>query len=832
ALAGIVAGTLYTANTWDFPTYLFLMLAGLALAYFAFQRQSAQPRRWQWLKPWIVQSALLVLFSVLAYATFHLTFKSPVGAQNVSLPAGLAGLPVIGWVLTKLSALVAINPADKSIVGFLMVFGIFLPVIVGWLLYEVLAYWARRRSESAPEGRSFYDPLVMGAAIVVVVVLAVILRFPLLALLLPLGAIALYLIWREPQLIERNFALALLSVGAFVGLFVEIFYLRDVFNDRQNTLFKFYYQIWVLWALVAAYGGWRVLNAVFMRREASRAATGWSVEAAPYTMPGPARALSVAWAAAAALLVLSGLVYSVYGPFTKIGANPTLRGLDGTAHLSRSAPGDYAAIQWLKDHGTGRDVVLECCRDEYNNPGHAGRVSSYTGVPTLISWDGHEDQWRGGQPALLGELAPRRSVVDSIFKGTSPDGGAALTAEELLDLLHRYHVSYVFVGAVERGEGSAAGRFPEERVTPYAEGVFKQALTEAFKSGSTVVYQVKQTISGTGRPPPAPAGTGTTVVPQGASGPPAGLFDMGQAGAGNGQFDLPRGIARDAKGNFFVADTQNERIEKFDSSGKWLLAFGSTGTGNGQFAPIGPDAQGTGPGGVAVDSAGNVYVADTWNHRVQKFDSSGKFLAQWGSFLNLSDPNSANEPNKNARFYGPRGIAVGPDGDLYVTDTGNKRVLVFDTNGSPKRQISSGASPDRVAPQYPFNKPGELNEPVGVAVDKSGNVYVADTNNHRIQKFDAAGKLAAAWDVPQGNWDQGPYLEPFLALDAAGNLYATAPTGKAVLKFAPDGHLLGQKKGPGDKSLDVPTGIAVDADGTVYAVDTVANGVMNLGKIP
>ncbi|MFL5731650.1 MAG: DUF2298 domain-containing protein [Chloroflexia bacterium] len=823
-LGGIVAGALYTANTWDFPTYLLLMVLGLALAYLAHQGRGSEPRRWQWVKPWIVQSVLLAALSILAYVTFQLTFKSPVGAQDQPLPEGLARIPVVGWLLSKVGALLALNPADKSIVGFLVVFGIFLAILIGWLLYELISYWARRRQQIALEGR-FYDPAVTGAAILVVLLLAVLLRFPLLGLLLPLGVIPLYLIWREPQHIERNFALVVLSVGAFIGLFVEVFYLRDVFNDRQNTLFKFYYQMWVLWGVVSAYGGWRVLSAAFRRAQVTRGA-----EPAPYAMPAAARAISFLWAAVAGLLVLSGLMYSVYGPLGKLGPNASLHGLDGATYMSRSAPADYEAINWLKDHGTGKDVVLECCRDEYNNPGYAGRVSSYTGVPTLLSWDGHENQWRGGQSALLGELGPRRALVDALYKGVSPDGGDTLTADELLNVLHRYGVTYVFAGAVERGEGAAAGGFPEERLTPYAEAVFKQALPEAFRSGNTVVYAVKQGIAGTGQAPAPATGPGTPQ-PE-ASGPPAGLFDLGQAGVGKGRFNLPRGIARDAQGNFYVADTQNERIQKFDPSGKWLASFGSKGNGNGQFAAISAEAQGTGPGGVAVDAQGNVYVADTWNHRIQKFNPDGRFLTTWGSFLSLSDPNSANEANKDKRFYGPRGVAVGPDGSVYVADTGNKRVLVFDAEGNPKRQIADGASPERVAPQYPYNKPGELNEPMGIAVDKSRNVYVADTNNHRIQKFDSSGKYATSWDLPQGSWDPGQYLEPFLAVDAEGNVYATAPTTKTVLKYSPDGKLLGQKKGAGDKSLLLPTGIAVAPDGTVYVVDTLGNGVLNLGKIP
>jgi sugar lactone lactonase YvrE len=568
---------------------------------------------------------------------------------------------------------------------------------------------------------------------------------------------------------------------------------------------------------------WRTLHTVFREPHAATA---------PGQISGT-RALSVAWAGVFVLLVASGLLYSVYGPLARqVGGQAAPRGLDGMAWLGAAAPGDYAAIVWLKDHATSSDVVLEAGSDEYNRP---GRVSAYTGVPTLVAWDNsHESLWRTGQPALRAQIQKRRQVVNAIYQGRDPRDGQSLTAQRLLDLLHQYGVDYVFAGATERGVPGFAPSKPEEQMTPYAEGLFQQALPVAFHSGNTVIYAVKEGIAGTGIAPAAP---GTTPAPGAvatvdANRPPAGLFDAGGAGAGRGQFNLPRGIARDAQGNFYVADTQNLRIEKFDPAGAFVTLFGGNGNGPGQFAPLRPDAQGTGPGGVAVDAAGNVYVADTWNHRIQKFDAGGKFLLQWGSFVDLSDPNGANAANANTGFYGPRGVAIGPDGNVYVTDTGNKRVLIFDKDGAYQREISSGMSPTRKAPDYPFTQPGELNEPIGIAVDRDGNVYVADTNNRRIQKFTAAGAPAAQWPVPAGSWEPGPYLEPFLALDGAGNLYATAPTSHSVLKFSPTGALLGQKTAQGDATLQLPTGLTVDDKGTVYVVDTTASRVANLGTIP
>ncbi|MEO6458709.1 MAG: flippase activity-associated protein Agl23, partial [Chloroflexia bacterium] len=213
-----------------------------------------------------------------------------------------------------------------------------------------------------------------------------------------------------------------------------------------------------------------------------------------------------------------------------------------------------------------------------------------------------------------------------------------------------------------------------------------------------------------------------------------GMYELSPAGNERGQFNLPRGITVGPDGSFYVVDTANMRVQKFDATGKWVALIGAgKGNGDGQFNGFSDEAVGTGPGGIAVDPAGNIYVADTWNHRIQKFDKDGKFLGKWGDFISLGDAASANDPARDSKFFGPRGVAVGPDGNVYVTDTGNKRVQIFDANGKFLRKIDSGMSATKLSPNYAFTQQGELNEPVGVAVDSAGNVYVADTNNKRIQ---------------------------------------------------------------------------------------------------
>ncbi|HST05943.1 MAG TPA: hypothetical protein VLQ48_14580, partial [Chloroflexia bacterium] len=309
------------------------------------------------------------------------------------------------------------------------------------------------------------------------------------------------------------------------------------------------------------------------------------------------------------------------------------------------------------------------------------------------------------------------------------------------------------------------------------------------------------------------------------------MTDLAPASNDRGAFNLPRGMATGPDGSFYVVDTGNLRIEKFDATGKFVALIGAgKGTGDGQFAMLNDQSVGTGPGGIAVDKQGNIYVADTWNHRVEKFTGDGTYLTQWGSFVDLGSPDGANDSGRDTKFYGPRGVAIGPDGNVYVTDTGNKRVSIFQPDGTYVRQITSGKTPDKVTQNYAFNQNGEMNEPIGVAVDAQGNVYVADSVNHRIQKFDSTGAYSTQWPIPAGGWDAGSYLEPFLAVDAQGNIYATGPTSAQVYKFDPTGKLLGQKgTSPKNVILKTPTGITIAADGSVYVSDTGLQGVVNMG---
>ena len=261
-----------------------------------------------------------------------------------------------------------------------------------------------------------------------------------------------------------------------------------------------------------------------------------------------------------------------------------------------------------------------------------------------------------------------------------------------------------------------------------------------------------------------------------------------------------RSIAVAADGTLYAADTTNHRIWHITPQGTVLETWGEFGVGPGQFNE---------PWGIAVAPDGSVYVADTWNHRIQKFDAQGRYLTGWGILAQVS----VGDPAGYGLFYGPRGIAVGPDGEIYVTDTGNKRVQVFDADGAFLREFGGGGT-----------WAGQMDEPVGIAIDEMGVVYIADTWNRRIQALSSDGIFQHLWDVPAWGSDN-PDEKPFLAL-GAGLIFAGDPVNRRVLAFAPDGAFRwALSSTDSGLALTFPGGFAV-ADGVLYVADTYSSQIL------
>jgi uncharacterized protein (TIGR03663 family) len=282
---------------------------------------------------------------------------------------------------------------------------------------------------------------------------------------------------------------------------------------------------------------------------------------------------------------------------------------------------------------------------------------------------------------------------------------------------------------------------------------------------------------------------------------------IGVPGSGNGQFSDPKDLAVDGQGQIYVLDTGNSRVQVFGADGQFLRTWGSQGAGPSQFQE---------PWGIAVDQAGDVYVADTWNHRIQKFDSQGQFVTAWGTFGDSGGVLGAPDV-----FYGPRDVAVDGEGNVLVSDTGNKRIAKFTPDGQFITQWGGAGS-----------LAGQFREPCGLAIDADDNVYVADVWNQRVQKFDRDLAPVAQWSVV--GWESElPVNKPYMAVDGQGNVYVTEPDYHRVVKFDGTGKVLAVwgVYGSDAGSFNTPSGIAVDDAGNVYVVDSGNNRVCEFAPI-
>jgi uncharacterized protein (TIGR03663 family) len=265
----------------------------------------------------------------------------------------------------------------------------------------------------------------------------------------------------------------------------------------------------------------------------------------------------------------------------------------------------------------------------------------------------------------------------------------------------------------------------------------------------------------------------------------------------------PKNVAMAPDGKIYVVEGRGARVTAFNPDGTLAATWGGPGQNDGQFQE---------PWGVAVAPNGNVYVADTWNHRVQYFDPSGKFLGKWGR---LGDAKGRIDGDQGV-FWGPRSIAISSPGEVYVTDTGNKRIQVFDLDGTFKRMFGGDGS-----------APGQFKEQVGVALDAQGNVWVADTWNARIQKLSPTGDPLAQIAVPTGWQSQNVSNKPYLAVDAQGRVIASFPEQGRLVVFGTAGEQIKEVPLQGNGS---PVGVALGPDGRLLVANARANIVESLAS--
>jgi tripartite motif-containing protein 71 len=261
-------------------------------------------------------------------------------------------------------------------------------------------------------------------------------------------------------------------------------------------------------------------------------------------------------------------------------------------------------------------------------------------------------------------------------------------------------------------------------------------------------------------------------------------------------FGIP-GIALDGQGHLFVAELDDNRIYKYATSGKLLAQWGETGSGPGQLGR---------PDKLAFDSQGNLYVTEVspissgtagGNSRVQKFSSTGKPLAQWGSYGSAP-----------GQFNNPIGIAVDPQGDIFVSEEGGDRVQKLSAAGQPLAQWGTLGS-----------GPGQFNVPYDLALDVSGNVYVSEPGpfgpgNNRIQKFSSTGVPLAQWGGPGAG--PGQFSNPTgLAVDSQGDVFVADTGNNRIEELSSTGQYLAQLPAPSG-GLKFTSKVALDDQRNLY----------------
>jgi len=304
----------------------------------------------------------------------------------------------------------------------------------------------------------------------------------------------------------------------------------------------------------------------------------------------------------------------------------------------------------------------------------------------------------------------------------------------------------------------------------------------------------------------------------------------------------PRQIAINKAGQLYVAEEFNHRVSIFNPDGTFASSFGQLGQlyveGDPYFNKTnGAESGGVfnRPSGIAIGPSGNIYVTDTWNYRIQVFTPDGKFLNSWGQRGEFGDKAPA-EPVDG--FWGPRGIAVDSQENVYVADTGNKRIRVYTSSGQYLRDIGSAGS-----------EVGQLDEPSSVTIGPDGKLYVADYWNKRISVFTLDGAPVTTYLDANGiginsfkvrGWQEDQGNRPYLALDTTRKLvYVTDPDAGRVLVYGEDGNCVGSfgelnrdTTGLNPGQLNSVGGVTLDAEGNVYVADAGAGRILRFAPFP
>jgi YYY domain-containing protein len=473
-LLALCLGAMGFLNTWDLPIYLFI----LVVAFFIGQRVQRSP---DWLLTSLAFAISVAVPAALLYLPFYLSFQSQAGGvlpelfnttrlHQYLLMFGLFVFVIASLIVVQIRrALTEDAQAGRAGVGrgFLLDMANWLLwLVAGPLLLMALAVLSIMVTKS---GRTFLQGVLSDARVKELIGNSGVAGLLRQALLMRLGnpgtfllaallmAALLYLLQRvlqtpkgetqtqvEPAML---FVYLIAGVAFLLTLGVEFVYLRDSFGSRMNTVFKFYYQAWVLMAIAAAYGIYYLLG-----RESATKRAGAPI----------ARS---AWLVVLLALVAGGMCYPLLGIPNKAGGFRGKPSLDGMAFLANSRPDDYAAILWLQQNEPGMANIVEAWGGSYSD---AAFTSAFTGLPTVLGWDFHEFQWRGN--SIEGDK--RKPDIATIYQNSD--------AQQVLTLLEKYDIRYVYVGATE------ARKY---ELPPHLIQRFGGFLEKVYEQGSVAIYR-------------------------------------------------------------------------------------------------------------------------------------------------------------------------------------------------------------------------------------------------------------------------------------------------------------------------------------------------------
>ncbi len=454
-ITALILGGLAFLNTWDFPIYVALVSAVYAL-------KRSRVLGWSFARglDFVEIGGMLGISGIILYFPFYLGFDSQAGGILPSLGFFTRGiyfwvmfapflLPILVWLwmfYRKHGSRVQLFRGIKITLGlFLGLFGF--SYVAGWLGLQT----SLGGLLAGLQGGGTSEPLLLGSIArrlaepgtwITLLVLISLTVGGLLSLLLPPGQTNEETGAKQKDGMFESpdaFVLLLVLIGCGLALFPEFLYLRDQFGWRMNTIFKFYFQVWILWGLAGSYA--------FVRIWTRMKNIGYSLTGIGLT-----------------LVILMGLVYPVFGVRMKFqGVKWNDLNLDGSTYIGRYNPEDMAAIQWLQTAPMG--TLAEAIGGSYSS---FGRGATFSGIPNVLGWPGHESQWRGGAE----EMGSREEDIRRLYE--TPNWSEAEA------IINQYHIRYILIGTLERNTYNVN------------EAKFENRVKTAFREGSVIIYEVPE----------------------------------------------------------------------------------------------------------------------------------------------------------------------------------------------------------------------------------------------------------------------------------------------------------------------------------------------------